>query len=412
MKERWRTKKLGELSSVSYGYTEKASSEPIGPKFLRITDIQNDSVNWNTVPYCKIDTDTLSQQKLRDGDLVFARTGATTGKSYLICNPPDAVCASYLIRLRLRSSDILPKFVSYYFGTKSYWDIVAKGISGSAQGGFNASKLAEVEIPAPPLAEQDRIIAILDEAFAELAIATINAERNLKNSRDLFDSYLNSVFARGGEGWKAQRLGDVVISVNTGPFGSLLHKSDYVKDGIPIVNPINIVDGSVVPDSSKTVNVDTVRRLGAYKLSKNDIVVGRRGEIGRCAVVRDEQAGWLCGTGCFFIRTGELVNADFLCHLLRSVDYSRKLERVATGATMKNLSNTALQNFVISLPSVSEQQRLEAAFRNLAKETERAAETYERKLGFLGALKQSILQKAFSGELTSPSSQVIEEAAE
>lgn len=88
MKEGWAIRKLGELSDISYGYTEKAVGEPIGPKFLRITDIQNDAVDWDVVPYCKIGEDDHSKHKLSNGDIVFARTGATTGKSYLVLSPP------------------------------------------------------------------------------------------------------------------------------------------------------------------------------------------------------------------------------------------------------------------------------------------------------------------------------------
>jgi type I restriction enzyme, S subunit len=291
----------------------------------------------------------------------------------------------------------------YYFLSQESFRAAGIDTMSGAVGHKRVSKdfIERCQIPPPPLPEQQRIVAILDEAFAGLATATANAEKNLKNARELFESYLNSVFGRRGKDWKEQRLGDAVVSVNTGPFGSLLHKSDYVDGGIPIVNPINIVEALIVPDANKTVSVDTVKRLSAYKLSKNDVVVGRRGEIGRCAPVRDEQVGWLCGTGCFFIRTGEAVDANFLSHLLRSVDYSRQLERVATGTTMKNLSNTALQNFAVSLPPLSEQRRLKQAFARMAEATERAANTYERRLIALATLKQSILQKAFAGELTS-----------
>ncbi len=92
MSELWPIRKLSELSEISYGYTEKDAAEPIGPKFLRITDIQNGSVDWSAVPYCKVDKYEHARHKLKDGDIVFARTGATTGKSYLVSSPPDAVC--------------------------------------------------------------------------------------------------------------------------------------------------------------------------------------------------------------------------------------------------------------------------------------------------------------------------------
>ena len=153
MKKGWQTKTLGEVSVISYGHTESATSEPVGPQFLRITDIQDDRVAWDSVPFCKIDSADLPKYRLASGDIVFARTGATTGKSFLVNDPPKAVFASYLIRLRLLDKSLLPKFVSLFFQTAGYWKAVKEGSSGSAQGGFNATKLGSLILPIPSNSE-------------------------------------------------------------------------------------------------------------------------------------------------------------------------------------------------------------------------------------------------------------------
>jgi type I restriction enzyme S subunit len=157
----WTETALGDLSNISYGYTESATVEIVGPKFLRITDIQDSSVDWDLVPYCRIDTKQLEKQRLANGDIVFARTGATTGKSFLLQNPPEAVCASYLIRLRPKVAMVIPYFLNLNFQTAWYWSQVRSGTTGSAQGGFNASKLAAVTMNLPPLAEQKRIVDVV-----------------------------------------------------------------------------------------------------------------------------------------------------------------------------------------------------------------------------------------------------------
>ena len=199
MKKAWETKELTSVSAISYGYTESASSEPVGPRFLRITDIQDDRVDWGSVPYCKIQDTDIPKYRLASGDIVFARTGATTGKSFLVDEPPEAVFASYLIRLRLLDKKLLPKFVLLFFQTAGYWQSIKDGSSGSAQGGFNATKLGALSIPVPPLPEQQRIVGILDEAFDAIATAKTNAEKNLQNARALFESHLQSVFTQRGE---------------------------------------------------------------------------------------------------------------------------------------------------------------------------------------------------------------------
>ena len=192
----WEEKKLGEISIINYGYTAKASFENMGIKFLRITDIKNDSVIWDDVPSCLINESDFNKHKLINGDIVFARTGATTGKSYLVQNPPQAVAASYLIRLRLNTlnSSVLPNFVAKYFQSVEYWNTIFSGISGSAQGGFNASKLSELIIPIPPPAKQKQIVAVLDEVRTETQRLETIYRQKLAALKELKQSILQKAF--------------------------------------------------------------------------------------------------------------------------------------------------------------------------------------------------------------------------
>jgi type I restriction enzyme, S subunit len=148
---------LKEISEISYGYTESASPNPIGPKFLRITDIKDGDVDWSSVPFCKIDERTLERQRLGHGDIVFARTGSV-GKSFLVVNPPEAVCASYLIRVQADRAQVLPEYLFFNFDTQQYWEQVRSGSSGSVQDGFNATKLGELDIVLPTLEIQAQIV--------------------------------------------------------------------------------------------------------------------------------------------------------------------------------------------------------------------------------------------------------------
>lgn len=160
-----KTVKLSEIADlIDYGVTASASEEPIGPKFLRITDIQNGGVDWSSVPFCKADERKLTSSRLIPGDIVFARTGATTGKSFLIRDcPVHAVFASYLIRVR-PSPQVDPIFLSHFFDHPSYWRQISLKSAGAAQPGVNSSKLKDLEVPLPPLEEQKRIAAMLDQA--------------------------------------------------------------------------------------------------------------------------------------------------------------------------------------------------------------------------------------------------------
>jgi type I restriction enzyme S subunit len=194
--EGWVERRLGDLSRINYGYTESASAEKTGPHFLRITDIKDNRVDWATVPYCPIDVVDLPKFKLADNDIVFARTGATTGKSYLVIEPPSAVFASYLIRVQLINKELLPQFVNLFFQTRSYWEVIRSGVSGSAQGGFNAAKLGELVIPYPfAIQEQQVIINELNELQAETRSLESIYQRKLTALEELKKSLLHQAFS-------------------------------------------------------------------------------------------------------------------------------------------------------------------------------------------------------------------------
>ncbi len=139
----WEETTLGDISSdVSYGYTESASESKVGPHFLRITDIQNGVVDWNTVPYCPISESDHTKYQLRNGDILVARTGNSTGENFLYRGQTDAVFASYLIRFRVKERKADPVFVWYNLRSRRWWDFINSAKTGSAQAGANAKVLA------------------------------------------------------------------------------------------------------------------------------------------------------------------------------------------------------------------------------------------------------------------------------
>lgn len=193
-------KTLGDFGRISYGYTAKSSSSFNGPKYLRITDIQNKYVNWSEVPSCEISSEERSKFLLSKGDIVFARTGATTGKSYLFDDDVDAVFASYLIRIKPDPKKLNPEFLYYFFQSAYYWDEIAEGISGSAQGGFNASKLQAMKVSFPvDLESQGEIVKRIRNFEAEINLKMaklLNAAKIVKNLRQ---SILSSSFTQKKE---------------------------------------------------------------------------------------------------------------------------------------------------------------------------------------------------------------------
>ena len=160
------------------------------------------------------------------------------------------------------------------------------------------------------------------------------------------------------EGWAWSRLGSLLALFITGPFGSALHKSDYVTDGVPLINPINIIDGKIVPIDKMQVSSETVERLSSFKVALDDIVIARRGNMGRCAVVQSEQEGWLCGTGSFVLRFPSILYSEYFAVCLRSPYSVEYLSGNSIGNTMLNLNQAILKSILLPVPPCNEQWKI------------------------------------------------------
>ena len=165
--------------------------------------------------------------------------------------------------------------------------------------------------------------------------------------------------------WAWVRLRSVLEQASTGPFGSMLHKDDYTEKGIPIVNPANIADRRVIEYKIKRVSNETADRLKSYMLHSGDVIIGRRGEMGRSAVVLPQQEGWLCGTGCFYVTPLSGLSPEYLSFLL-SIPYIRNaLTDNSVGTTMNNLNHNILGDLLIPLPPVNEQIQIMQQYKNV-----------------------------------------------
>lgn len=203
----WKTVDLAEVSDdISYGYTASAAEDAVGPKFLRITDIVDGTVNWATVPYCLINEKDMAKYRLVEGDIVIARTGATTGANYTIrsSDPKDVVFASYLIRYRIDRTKALPRYVGYCLRS-SLWNSFVEGVSGgSAQPGANAKVLGSFAFDLPDLPEQRAIASVLSSLDAKIDLL----HRQNKTLEAMAEALFRQWFVEEAEeGWEEKPLG-------------------------------------------------------------------------------------------------------------------------------------------------------------------------------------------------------------
>ena len=193
--EGWVWTRIGELAeTIQYGFTAKSTKVPVGPKMLRITDIQNNSVNWSSVPYCQIDQSEKQNYLLEEGHLVFARTGATVGKSFLITGQfPEAIFASYLIRI-IFSKFIAEKFVYSFFQSNTYWSQIYRGQLGIGQPNVNSQTLSKLILPLAPFPEQQKVVEEIERCFSVADEIEKVVEQSLKQAERLRQSILKRAF--------------------------------------------------------------------------------------------------------------------------------------------------------------------------------------------------------------------------
>ncbi len=166
--ETWQWERWGNISqSIQYGYNASAKSDG-RIKMVRISDIHNNSVQWDTVPYCDISEDEIESYLLQPNDILFARTGGTVGKSYLVNDIPEpAIYAGYLIRTRY-SKEISSKYLKYFMGSELYWTQLRSGTIATAQPNCNGQTLSKMLLPIPPKSEQERIVQMIENVFSKL----------------------------------------------------------------------------------------------------------------------------------------------------------------------------------------------------------------------------------------------------
>jgi len=188
----WRVERLGEVAEKpQYGFTAAAQRDPVGPKMLRITDIQDGNVNWNAVPYCECGNDDIPKYLLEAGDILFARTGSV-GKAFLVSSVPEpSIFASYLIRVRVDRTRLDPQFAFLFMQSAAYWSQIASQTHGAVQPNINATQLRSLLLPLPPLSEQREIARMLQAVDAKIAAE----ERRRAALEELFKTLLHALMS-------------------------------------------------------------------------------------------------------------------------------------------------------------------------------------------------------------------------
>jgi type I restriction enzyme S subunit len=400
----WRATRLEALCKIEIGKTPARASASFWDEkketrnvWLSIADlgkaeskIVNDSKEYLTdkgAALCKRVTKgtLLLSFKLTLGRVAFAGTDLFTN---------EAIAA-----LAVRDPTEISKNYLYYFLQFFDWDAACKGDVKLKGKTLNKEKLRAIEVRYPPLPEQRRIVSILDEAFAGLEAMRANAEKKLQNARELSASLSHSIFTEQPS-WTETSLDEIVAADCSLSYG-IVQPGNGVADGLPIVRPTDLVSRIVELDGLKRINPPLAASYQRTKLQGGDLLLCVRGSTGTVAIASKSLAGANVTRGIVPVRFDPTkVTAEFGYHLLRCEDVQAQIRAKTYGTALMQINIKDLRELRVRVPTLSEQKAISERLDVVDEGSKELFEIYSEKLAAIDELKQSILQKAFAGELT------------
>lgn len=407
MASEWPIRELADLcDSVDYGYTASAKEMPCGPKFLRITDIVSGSISWDSVPFCEIEDAARSRFLLHHNDVVIARTGATTGYSAHIANPPDAVFASYLVRLKI-GPEADSRFIAYFLKSHRFWGYM-RGVLGdkSAQPNASAKTMTQVMLHRPPLKEQQAVACILGALDDKIELNR-RMNRTLEGmAQSIFkswfvdfdpvrakaagqqppglkpdlaalfpDAFEGSELGEIPKGWKLGRLDDLLLFQR----GFDLPKHKRIDGPFPVIS------------AGSPSGFHCEKRV-----SGPGVVTGRSGKLGNVYYVHDDF--WPLNT-TLWVKEFRVSSPIHAYHHLRLLD----LSIFNAGSAVPTLN----RNHVHNLPTVVPNVNVVQAFSHIVIPMYELIKSNKMQSALLVGVRNTLLPKLISGELRVPDAERI-----
>lgn len=392
MKQGWEIKKLGDVCQTGAGGTPlKTHKEYYGNG--NIPWLRSGEVDKKNITSCEL---FITEQGLKSSSarlfpvntVLVAMYGATAGQVGILrfeCSTNQAVCGI------LPNDKFIPEFLYYKFLCCKD-ELVSQAVGG-AQPNISQIKIKNTLVPVPPLAEQERIVSILDKAFSAIDQAKQNAEKNLKNAKELFDSYLNGIFTNKGDDWEEKPLNEIAEYFN----GLTYSPKDVSGSGILVLRSSNIQNDELDFNDNVYVNLTVKDKI---KVKENDILMcsrnGSKRLVGKTAKIQALEEEMTFGTFMMIIRSE---NHEILSWFFKSVNFKEQISQ-GENTMINQITRYMLDDVVISMPRNRETQiKISNHLRILQLHIKDLETIFKQKINELEELKKSILQKAFNGEL-------------
>lgn len=398
----WKSKKLCEVCAIfeDGDWIESKDQSIEGVRLIQTGNVGNGFFKDRGEKARYISEETFRRLKCTEivkGDCLISRLPDPVGRACIIPDTGEKmITAVDCTIIRFQKREILPDWFLFYSLSDEYQKEIIKQVTGATRQRISRKNLGLIGIPLPPLPEQQRIVAILDETFAAIAKAKANAEQNLRNAKELFESYLQSVFENKGEGWEEKTLREIGIA-QTGTTPKTADKENY-GDFIPFIKPADI---DVTGNGEIRYNNEGLSEQGlsnGRKMLEGSILMvcigATIGKVGFCD--RDVS----CNQQINSLTVKKEFSPKFIYYALSTKGFFEQVMHNAAQATLPIINKGKWETLTVSYPkSKAEQQTIVQKLDALSAETKKLESIYQQKINDLEELKKSILQKAFSGEL-------------
>jgi type I restriction enzyme S subunit len=401
MKKALNTVPLGDVCEFQRGLTYAKGDEVdvSGNVVLRATniDLATNLLTFDELKYINDKVVVPDSKKVKKGSLMICTASGSKshlGKVAFIDDDYGYAFGGFMGMITPRSG-LLPRYLFHLMTSGDYKDFIDALSDGANINNLKFDDLRQFQIPLPPLAEQQRLVGLLDEALAGLATAQAKTEQNLHNAQALFDSHLHSVFTQRDKDWKRHSLISVCET-----FADSAHRTPkYQDEGIPALRPRDVVDGKLnLAGTQRVSEAEYEIQSRRHKPSPGDIVYSRELSYGWAALLPEGPRVCLSQGMCLF-RPSPNVDPAYLLYVLNGPLGREQAARAAVGAAHPHINLGDIKSYQIPIPPLEEQRQITRRLDSLAEDTQQLADIYERKLAALTALKQSLLHYAFTGKL-------------
>lgn len=384
--EHWGELRLKFIASVQFSNVDKHTKDDEIPiKLCNYVDVYyNDYITSDLAFMDATATpDEIRKFILTRGDVIVTKDSESWDDIAIPAVVNDdlegVICGYHLAQIRPMKDRALGHYLFRAFASSGLKEQFMVAASGVTRFGIGMYTISNAVFPTPPIEEQYAITSFLDRETARIDALIEKKQRQIELLQEKRAALISHAVTKGldpnvkmkdsgiewlgevPEHWEVVRLGRLSSSLSTGPFGSQLHAEEYVDGGIPVINPANLQGGRIVPDNRCSITEEKFRELQRHTLRYGDIVFGRRGEMGRCAMVDEVSDGFLCGTGSIRVRLNtRYVNPQFLTLYLSIAGVRDHLLLESVGSTMDNLNTGILSRIPCTLPCLEEQDAIAA----------------------------------------------------